>query len=146
MNRHWIPVILLMGIIFYLSHQPASQSNSMSTSITERLVVAIEKISPSKEINTENFNHIIRKSAHFFVYLLLGLLVLNALIKSGVRGYRSMLLALLICIIYAASDEIHQLFIPGRGGQLRDVILDSSGSTVGIISFAAFKNWKYKST
>jgi len=42
------------------------------------------------------------------------------------------LFAFLICVIYAISDEIHQLFVPGRTGQLKDVIIDSSGSFVGI--------------
>ena len=40
--------------------------------------------------------------------------------------------AFLLCVAYAMSDEIHQLFVPGRAGQVRDILIDSSGSFVGI--------------
>jgi VanZ family protein len=58
--------------------------------------------------------------------------VINALRRSGAYGYRSIVLALLICVLYAISDEVHQLFVPGRGGQVKDIIIDSAGATVGI--------------
>ena len=41
-------------------------------------------------------------------------------------------------MIYAISDEIHQLFVPGRAGQVRDVLIDSAGSFLGIILVMAF--------
>lgn len=75
----------------------------------------------------------VRKNAHFFVYLVLGVFVINALRRSGVRGYRCVVYALLICILYAASDELHQVFVPGRGAQVKDVIIDSAGACVGIL-------------
>ena len=58
---------------------------------------------------------------------------MNALRKSGVRAYRSVMVTLLICIIYAASDELHQAFVPGRGAHVSDVIIDSAGSALGIL-------------
>ena len=42
-------------------------------------------------------------------------------------------------MIYAISDEIHQLFVPGRSGQVRDVLIDSAGSLLGIIIVMAFE-------
>ena len=47
-------------------------------------------------------------------------------------------LAFLICVLYAISDEIHQLFVPGRAGQVRDVLIDSSGSFLGIFLVMLF--------
>lgn len=41
----------------------------------------------------------------------------------------------MICILYAISDEVHQLFVPGRGGQVRDVIIDSAGAIAGILGY-----------
>ena len=58
--------------------------------------------------------------------------MINALRRSGVYGYRSIVLALLICVLYVISDEVYQLFVPGRGGQVKDIIIDSAGATVGI--------------
>jgi len=104
----------------------------MSTGITEIIIKMIVKIIPSVDIDIGSFNHIIRKNAHFIAYLVLGVLALNALRRNEVYGYRNLALAIGICILYAISDEVHQLFVPGRAGQVRDVILDSAGAAVGI--------------
>ena len=90
------------------------------------------QFAPGADFDIEGFNHIVRKNAHFFAYLMLGILVIYALRKSGVYGYRSVVIALGVCVLYAVSDEVHQLFVPGRGGQVQDVIIDSAGVSVGI--------------
>lgn len=128
----WTLVIAWMALIFYLSHQPATQSNGLSTGITERIIVMFEKLAPNMEFDIRSFNHIVRKNAHFFAYLILGLLTSNALKNSNVEDRKGFLLAFLISVSYAASDEFHQLFVPGRGGQVKDVFIDSMGSLVGI--------------
>ena len=130
----WIFVILWMALIFYLSHQPATESNGLSTGITEKIIEMVEKIAPAININLGRLNHIVRKNAHFFAYLILGILVTNGLRNNEIIGFKGFRLALLICVLYAISDEVHQLFVPGRGGQVRDVVLDSIGAIVGIIS------------
>ena len=48
---------------------------------------------------------------------------------------KEMFLPWFIAALYAASDEIHQLFVPGRSGQLSDVILDSAGALAGVAAF-----------
>lgn len=131
----WLVVILWMSLIFYLSHQPVSKSNKLSKEITGKISEIVEQVEPNRKINLGKTNHIIRKNAHFFAYLILGVLVSNGLRSSGVIGYRVMNIALLICILFAISDEIHQLFVPGRGGQVKDVIIDSAGSIVGIVGY-----------
>jgi VanZ family protein len=107
----WAAVIFWMALIFYLSHQPATESNGLSTGITETIIKTVEKIAPNANFDIRSFNHMVRKNAHFIAYLVLGVLTFNALRRSGVRGYRSVVLALVICVIYAISDEVHQLFI-----------------------------------
>jgi VanZ family protein len=92
----------------------------------------LNKIIPGAEFVVENLNHIVRKNAHFFAYLLLGLLVTNALINSDIRRIKCIILAAAICVLYASSDEIHQLFVPGRGGMVMDVVIDSAGAVIGI--------------
>ncbi|WNF36648.1 VanZ family protein [Bacillaceae bacterium IKA-2] len=128
----WVAVVAWMALIFFLSHQPATQSNDLSTGITELIVKTVENFAPNIDFDIRSFNHMVRKNAHFIAYLVLGVLMINALRTSGVRGYRSIVLALGICVLYAISDEVHQLFIPGRSGEIRDVIIDSAGTTVGI--------------
>lgn len=128
----WMLVILWMTLIFYMSHKPATESNKLSKGITEVIVDTVEKVDADTNINRSNFNHMLRKNAHFFTYLLLGVLVLNGLKSSGVSGYKGIALTLLICILYAISDEVHQLFVQGRGGQVKDVLIDSFGAIMGI--------------
>ena len=136
----WIFVILWMALIFYLSHQPATESNGLSTGITEKIIEMVEKIAPAININLGRLNHIVRKNAHFFAYLILGILVTNGLRNNEIIGFKGFRLALLICVLYAISDEVHQLFVPGRGGQVRDVVLDSIGAIVGIISMIILRS------
>lgn len=132
----WILVVLWMTLIFYLSHQPATESNELSIGITEKITGIVDKAIPNTiNTNIRNLNHIIRKYAHFFAYLVLGILTFNGLKDSGIAGGRGFILALIICILYAISDEIHQLFIPGRSGQVTDVVIDGMGSLVGVILY-----------
>ena len=80
-----------------------------------------------------DLHHFIRKNAHFFIYLILGVLVKNALNSSGIMDFKAIGIGLVICVGYAFSDEIHQLVVPGRGGQLSDVVIDSCGAGLGIM-------------
>lgn len=73
---------------------------------------------------------IIRKLAHFTEYLVLGILVLNACKYNNVKDMLK--LSILICILYALGDEIHQLFITNRDGNIIDVCIDILGSLCGI--------------
>ena len=132
---YWVLVILWMALIFFFSHQPATESSELSLGITEVIVDMVNTIAPDKDIllNQDNINFLIRKAAHFGVYLILGLLVSNGLIFSKISRGKVIYLALIICVLYATSDELHQLFIPGRSGQVSDVLLDSAGSIVGIL-------------
>ncbi|MTI70080.1 MAG: VanZ family protein [Firmicutes bacterium] len=128
----WVVVLLWMLLIFHMSSQVAEESDNLSKGVTKVVVETVEKVTPKSGLDVDSFNHIIRKNAHFFTYLVLGVLVLNAVIQSDIYGLKGIILALVICIMYAFSDEIHQLFVPGRGGQIRDVFIDSAGSIFGI--------------
>lgn len=98
----WIAVIIWMSMIFYLSHQLAAKSSELSTAgITEVTIDPIETIALQVKIEKGALHHIVRKYDHFFYYLMLGILVVNALRRSEVFGYRSILLGLLIYIFYA---------------------------------------------
>lgn len=59
----------------------------------------------------------------------------NALVYSGVNKNKNITFSLAICLAYAISDEINQLFVPGRGGEVKDDIIDSDGALVGILVY-----------
>lgn len=127
----WTTVVIWMALIFFLSHQPGQESSELSAGITDIIGSLFEVVFQGK-LDASNLSFYIRKSAHFLAYFVLSLLVIHSLRKSGLKGYRGFGLALIICVLYAITDEIHQLFIPGRSGDLRDVLIDSAGATVGI--------------
>lgn len=76
---------------------------------------------------------IVRKVAHFTEYFILGILVINALKYNTIKDM--MKLSILICILYASLDEIHQLFVQGRDGKIFDVLIDTLGSLSGIFLY-----------
>ena len=135
----WIVVVLWMILIFYLSSQPAVDSNKLSKGVTEVVVEALQKVAPNADLNNSKFNNVLRKNAHFFNYLILGLLITNALGESGIDRKKCILIAFSICIIYSITDELHQILVPGRGAQIKDVALDTAGAIVGISIRAFFR-------
>jgi len=132
----WAFVLVWMALIYKLSSQSAHQSNDLSEGVAGYIVRTIEKVSSKNSFDLSRFNHIARKSAHFLTYLILGLLVMNAASRSGLVGFNVLALSMGICVLYAISDEVHQLFVPGRGAQVKDVLIDSAGAAVGISIFS----------
>lgn len=119
-----ILMILWMFLIFLMSSFDATESSNQSNFIVD-IIANIFKIE-----NIELLSFIIRKLAHFTEYLILGFLTINMLNKNDIS--KKYLLSILICIIYATSDEIHQILVPGRACQIRDVLIDSIGSITGV--------------
>lgn len=77
-------------------------------------------------------HYYLRKSAHVIEYAILGALMLRAL-RRGKPVVRWMLAAAwLLCTCYAATDEFHQIFVPGRTPKVTDVMIDSVGAALGI--------------
>ena len=70
----------------------------------------------------------------FSIYFALGVSVLMSIISyCNLRLYIRIILSGIICIIYAVSDELHQLYVAGRSCELFDVIIDAIGSIFGIL-------------
>lgn len=139
-----ILVVFWMILIFYLSHQPATESNRLSKGLATKMVTLVENNSQETNFNIGRFNYKIRKNAHFFIYLVLGILTLNWLNSRNIYGLKAVVLAVLICVLYAISDEIHQLFVPGRGSQVKDVILDTAGAITGILGYKFLSSLRRK--
>lgn len=126
-------VIIWMIVIFSFSNQKADDSSKLSDGLILKTVRIIEKINHktySDEEILDKFVKPVRKLAHFTIYLILGILVYLLIDEYHLNN--SIIISLLICMIYSISDEIHQLFIEGRSGQLFDVLIDTLGSLTGI--------------
>jgi len=126
---YWSLLIAWMIMIFVMSNQPATVSDSQSIGILElfsKIGININGIFG----NLANF--VIRKCAHFFEYMILALLTFNVL-KLYFNTKQVVICTIAIVFIYACSDEIHQLFVLGREGAIRDVIIDTCGGSASVI-------------
>lgn len=86
-------------------------------------------------MNPEDASFLVRKTAHFTIYLVLGLCMNGTLREWGIHSRsRRAFLSVLLCFLYACSDEWHQTFVSGRAGQIRDVLLDTAGSLTGTVA------------
>lgn len=119
--------MLWMGFIFVLSNQPSevsSEHSGMFVSPLQQLMLGV---------NPELLTFIVRKGAHIFAYYVLGVLSYNAFCHGWTRPYaKPVLWSCVLCILYAITDELHQLFVPGRSGEVRDVIIDSLAAVTGV--------------
>ncbi|ADQ05480.1 VanZ family protein [Caldicellulosiruptor owensensis OL] len=137
----WVTMILWLLVIFSLSSQPGTKSNDLSKSVTKQIVKVTQKVIVlNSYINSRKnviikLNNLIRKYAHVILYLVLGILVINAFILSGIRGYKAFIFSLIFCFFYATSDEIYQLFVPGRGAKATDVLIDALGAVIGMLVY-----------
>lgn len=88
----------------------------------------------------------VRKAAHVTEYAVLAWLLARAFLRPGTPWGRwdrkAAMLAWLIATLYAASDEIHQSFVPNRTGKWSDVLLDSAGAALGIVSLYHFGRFR----
>lgn len=137
----WGMVVAWMALIFSFSAQQGSTSGSLSGSIVDFILSVIQFMLPSANINRETLHFLIRKGAHFTVYLVLGGLSAHALSSHQIKGWKRFLYALLISTLYAISDEIHQGFVPGRGPSIRDVLIDSAGAATGAGFYQQLMIW-----
>ena len=120
----WLLVAVCMGIIFALSHQPAEQSAELSTEVMGFFAKIFTRF-------IEAIGHdVFRSIAHALEYCGLAVLLFNALYQT--RRKPMILLSLGISVFYAATDEIHQIFIEGRAFQFIDIAVDAIGSIFGI--------------
>lgn len=129
-----------MALIFFFSNQESTASTNISNSFMDSTIIKIYKIFDNdvtieeSKLIREYFFLPVRKLAHLAVYFILGILVIFTLKEYNVEK-NIICYAILFCALYAISDEIHQLFVIGRSGEVKDVLLDSFGSSLAIVIF-----------
>ncbi len=142
----WLPVLVWMCVIFSASSDPASLPRS------SRIIGPLVRwLFPA--LSDESVHGIVvgvRKCAHLGEYAVLALLLWRALRKRPTPGtpswqWSAAAIALTLVALYAASDELHQVFVPSREGSLWDVLLDTLGGAVGLLLLLAIgrlrKRW-----
>lgn len=109
----------IMLTIFWFSNQDANVSDTQS--------VFFAMLLPFLSV------WVIRKIAHMTLYAILAFCAACSQIKPSFKK------VLLFCACYACTDEFHQLFIPGRSGEIRDVCIDCLGACIGFLLFTGIK-------
>lgn len=130
---HWFFVVLWMSAIFLLSNEPSQESSMRS----DALVAILQSIGLSG--SADLLSTIIRKLAHISLYAILGGLIFLALTVRR-PGFRKLAMySVLAASLYAVADELHQSYIPGRSGELRDVLIDTLGASIGVLCMYLYR-------
>ena len=154
---YWGITLVLMILIFSFSAKNGTSSAGMSIGYAKELARILSflgffQIHSNDDLmmHAEAVHTFVRKTAHFTEYFILYWLafeVLKNYIEYAVLGFftykavscdvldrkKAVLTAQLISTGYASTDEIHQMFVPGREGKVFDVMIDSCGAFCGIM-------------
>ena len=139
-----ILTVAVMVMIFLFSSKTVDESRKESNFISLRLIRIIVKDYdelPEQEqaLAMEKLDAVVRKIAHFSEFCLLAFLLRVTLecwfgFSGKPRNANKLSLqALLGGFIYACSDEFHQIFVPGRGSSISDILIDTAGVILGIL-------------
>lgn len=147
-NQKQISVLLLLSwmlLIFAFSAKPADQSTQDSHFIGRIAAGAAawmqgeDWTQQEQQLFVENIDFYIRKSAHMAEYAVLGILLMNFICCIWGKGKGAWGYAWAAGVLYAATDELHQYFVPGRACQLRDVVIDGVGVLIGVGIFVLWR-------
>lgn len=132
----WFLVIFISAQIFSFSSDTRTESSNKSGRITSIVVNIIKEIPSFSDLDEgkliDKLDFWVRKTAHFGIYFILSLSVFELARSYNIKFKYAFLIAAIYCLIYATSDEFHQLFVDGRGGQIRDVAIDFAGALSGL--------------
>jgi VanZ family protein len=135
--RVYLPPVAWMAVIFMFSTIYFGEDTTYS--FLDKLAILLRGGISSHILWKIDF--VLRKSAHVTEFMLLSYLWAGALARGeNYPAGRAAAAALVISVVYAATDEYHQTFVPGRSGNVGDVLIDASGASLGaIIAWAGQK-------
>ena len=142
----WIIVIFWMSLIFYFSSFNGIDSTKQSQGfLYNTLGKIIDIVNPSmdvekKDLIIQRLDTPIRKIAHASVYFILAIFIYLLLKEYGIKHIY--LISFIICFLYACSDEIHQLYVSDRSGEILDVLIDSVGVVIALFIISKFGSSK----
>lgn len=134
--------VIIMIFIFGFSSKTAENSANESSKVTEFILKIFTgnfkdyTVEQQEELIIK-WHPFIRKLAHFSEYCLLDFcLCLSLFNVSFKKKYLSGIIINIFCLLYATTDEVHQLFVEGRGCSIKDILIDFSGALVGFVVYS----------
>ena len=121
----WLLVLVILGFIFNLSAQDAEESKELSDSLVSKIFQWLQVY-----IDGE----LIRKFAHMLEFTALSFSLYNGILATW-EIKKAPLISLMLTVICAVGDELHQIFVPGRAFQLSDILVDSIGAIIGVVAY-----------
>ena len=130
-----ILVILWMIIVFWFSSQIGDDSQVTSGNAIRKIITFINNDIDKLKLEEiiETLQPFTRKLAHFTLYTLGGILIFNMFSSFKLKNKEKIFFSILSGAVYAITDEVHQLFVPGRSGMIKDVFIDTLGIITGVI-------------
>lgn len=145
-NLLFILLIACMVFVFLFSAQSKEISAKLSEKVT-RWIVALF-VSDYYRLDTDiqlayidQLQHIIRKAAHVVLYCFLGIFTTSIMLTYKMPNKAHVMTAFGFCLIYAVTDEVHQISVTGRGARVYDVGIDSIGALLGIFLTLCVYGW-----
>lgn len=140
-----IMLLTCMGLIFYFSAQPDTNSTVQTNVVVDFLYKIYAFVFGGNRIDyllfVDKYFAPTRKLAHFSEFALLGILIYINIIEY--IDTNKVLYSIIFASLYSISDEIHQLFVPGRYCSIIDMSIDISGAVFGILFIhLLLKRWK----
>lgn len=138
-----ILVVFWMGVIFKFSSANGEKSTGTSRSSLEKIITLFNKNIDKDKLEglVIKYDVVLRKFTHFTGYLVGGILLyfmyfyLNKLVTYKLKYIK--MYSVVTGSIYAMTDELHQHFVSGRSGEIKDVVLDTSGVIMGVVIVCA---------
>jgi len=130
-----ILIIVNCMIIFNFSSQNSEKSNETSSVIVDKVVDTIANANKNieKDAIKDNVTVVVRKLAHFSIYTLLGIWLMNEANTFDISKKKKYVICVLFGCLYAISDEFHQSFVSGRSQEIRDIVIDTCGVLFGCV-------------
>lgn len=140
-------IIVWMVTIFCFSNQKGTQSSITSNKVTKEIIEVLPSTknleeNQKKEI-VKKVNPVMRKIAHYTIYLVGGILIMFFITTFELSEKRTIIYSTLIGLIYAITDEIHQMFMDGRTAKVTDVFIDTLGVITGIVIYITIEKIIY---
>ena len=145
-------IIAWCATIFNLSGMSSENSNGKSKGIVEQAIVKVldatneagitdshpddEKLAKAAELINAPLRKVVNATVYFVLALLL--LTISRVIFGSKKYLLSCAVTILLCFIFAMTDEYHQTFVDGRTGQMMDVMIDTAGACVGALVFSSY--------
>lgn len=133
----FIPLIIMLSMIFSFSAQDGEASGKLSYEISYKIIeiksMVLNENKTEAEIaeGADDIHFYVRKAGHMTEYFILALTIIFPLYIYNIRGKRLFIMTLLLSACFAGLDEYHQSFVDGRGPSVKDVGIDSMGALIG---------------